>query len=100
MGMNDVERWENEGGARRKPWSALTKVQKEGMIYRALNAYYPRLEYVEFDGSIFYKSLTPIDNHDIIEHDGRRYRVLYAWEWTHYGPIPVYMAELEPEEAQ
>lgn len=92
----EIERWEGEGGAFLKQWEKMTRAEKRGFIWRSLNNFYPRIEYVDMDGSIFLKSLESYDTGDIVEHEGREYRVLYGWHWTTYGPIPVYMAELEP----
>lgn len=96
--MNDIERWEDEGGAAHKEWSDMTRDQKESFLYFSLSQRYPELVYSEMDGAIFVKSLTPLDHGSIVTYEGRTFRVLYGWHWTTYGPIPVYMAELEEVE--
>lgn len=72
-------------------------------LRQALERAYPQMRHSEMDDGFFWFSLTPIDNHDIVEYKGRKYRVLYSWEWTKYGNddigyIPIYGAEVEPEE--
>lgn len=65
----------------------------------------PEFVYSEFDGDVFYRSLTRPDKGDIIvrESDGQRFVVLYSWHWSTRRGAPIYMAELdyvnEPEPA-
>lgn len=91
--MDDINRWEDEGGAPR--------VVTRGRMLSFLRMVYPKIVYSEMDGAIFWKSLTPYNTGDTLVHEGTTYRVLYGWQWTEYEsfsgmkPIPVYMAELE-----
>lgn len=71
-------------------WSAFERNIREN-----LSKVYPKFEAVGFDGSLYWKSLDRYTSGDIIEHEGRRYRVKYGWHWYSRGPVPIYMAELE-----
>lgn len=93
--MNEIDRWEDEGGASHKQWSEMTRDQKSSYIYLTLSELYPALVYSEMDGAIFVKTLTPLDHGSIVTYEGCTFRVLYGWHWTTYGNIPVYMAELD-----
>ena len=74
-------------------------------LRKSLESAYPQMRHSEMDDGSLWLSLTPIDNHEIVEYKGAKYRVLYSWEWTTYGNddigyIPIYAAEVEPEGAQ
>lgn len=60
---------------------------------------YPEIVYTEMDNGIFWRSLERYEKGDIIEHEGRRYEVLYSWVQFEWDGIPVYMAELNPQGA-
>jgi hypothetical protein len=68
----------------------------ERILRDKLSETYPKFESVGFDGSLYWKSLEEYTEGDIIEYKGKEYRVRYGWHWTSYGPIPIYMAELDP----
>lgn len=73
-------------------------------LRRALESAYPQMRHSEMDNGFFWFSLTIMEKDAILEYKGRKYHVLYAWEWTKYGNddigyIPIYGAEVEPEEA-
>lgn len=95
--MNDIQRWEDEGGSLIRPWSEMSQLAKENFVWNLLSNSFPKIEFVDMDHSIFWKSLTPYYEGDTIKHEGTTYRVLYGWHWTTYGPFPVYMAELQVE---
>lgn len=68
----------------------------ERILREKLSKVYPRFESVGFDGSLYWKSLEEYAAGDLIEHKGKQYRVKYGWHWCSQGPVPLYMAELEP----
>lgn len=64
-------------------------------LRRSLEKRYPKLEYVEFDSSYFYKSLEPHTAGEVIKDGDKQYEVLYGWPW--WKPfIQVYCAEVRP----
>lgn len=68
----------------------------ERILREKLSKVYPRFESVGFDGSLYWKSLEEYGTGDIIKYKGKEYRVKYGWHWRSQGPVPLYMAELEP----
>jgi hypothetical protein len=65
-------------------------------VREVLERFYPEYDYSDMDGAHYLKTLEPVVDGDVIEHDGHKYKVLYSWEWVMYYGVPVYMAELEP----
>ena len=57
----------------------------------------PEWVYNSMDGSLFIRSLTKPEPGEVFEKDGNRFVVAYAWHWSDYNGVPVYMAELDSE---
>ena len=57
----------------------------------------PEWVYNSMDGSLFIRSLTKPEPGEVFVKDGNRFVVAYAWRWSDYNGVPVYMAELDSE---
>ena len=57
----------------------------------------PEWVYNSMDGSLFIRSLTKPEPGQVFKKDGNRFVVAYAWHWSGYNGVPVYMAELDSE---
>lgn len=48
----------------------------------------------DMDGGVFWRSLEKFKGGDIIEHNDKRWKVQYCWEWI----TGIFISELEPVE--
>lgn len=76
---------------------ARSREEIQKLVREELENKLPEFFTTDMDGGVFYRSLEPPQDGQVITDErNKEWVVRYWWEWTRFADIPVYIAELDP----